>query len=54
MLHYAPVFLNVGLLAGVLGLVGVAAVASPIAWALFLIGVIPLVIHMVQGRRPSL
>jgi uncharacterized membrane protein YtjA (UPF0391 family) len=34
-----------------LGLWGVAAVATQIAWVLFLIGVVFLVIHMVQSRR---
>ena len=37
MLHYALVFLIVGLIAGALGITGVAAVASEIAWVLFLI-----------------
>jgi len=51
MLHYALMFLIVGLIAGALGLVGVAAVASQIAWILFLVGVILIVVHMVSGRR---
>jgi uncharacterized membrane protein YtjA (UPF0391 family) len=50
MLHYALVFLVVGLIAGALGLFGVAAVATQIAWILFLIGVILLVVHLVTGR----
>ena len=53
MLYYALVFLIVGLVAGALGIYGVAAVASQIAWVLFLIGVILLVVHLVSGRtRP--
>ncbi|MGE5522864.1 MAG: DUF1328 domain-containing protein [Rhodospirillaceae bacterium] len=52
MLYYALVFLVVGLVAGALGLFGVAAVASQIAWVLFLIGVVLLVIHLVSGRTP--
>jgi uncharacterized membrane protein YtjA (UPF0391 family) len=51
MLHYALMFLIVGLIAGALGLVGVAAVAGQIAWILFLVGVILIVVHMVSGRR---
>ena len=50
MLYYALVFLVVGLIAGALGLFGVAAVASQIAWVLFLIGIVLLVIHLVSGR----
>jgi uncharacterized membrane protein YtjA (UPF0391 family) len=44
----------VGLIAGALGLFGVAQVASQIAWVLFLIGIIFVVIHIVSGRRASL
>src|SRR5436190_22542223 len=54
MLHYALMFLIVGLIAGALGLIGVAQVASQIAWVLFLIGIIFVVIHIVSGRRASL
>ena len=49
MLHYALMFLIVGLLAGALGLVGVAAVAGQIAWILFLVGVVLIVIHLARG-----
>jgi len=54
MLHYALMFLIVGLIAGALGLIGVVQVASQIAWVLFLIGIIFVVIHIVSGRRASL
>ena len=50
MLYYALAFLVVGLIAGGLGLFGVAAVATQIAWILFLIGVVFLVVHLVAGR----
>jgi uncharacterized membrane protein YtjA (UPF0391 family) len=53
MLYYALVFLIVGLVAGALGIYAVAAVASQIAWVLFLIGVILLVVHLVSGGRRS-
>ena len=52
MLYYALMFLVVGLIAGALGIYGVAAVASQIAWVLFLIGIVLLVIHLVSGNRP--
>ena len=53
MLYYALVFLIIGLVAGALGIYGVAAVASQIAWVLFLIGVVLLIVHLVSGRtRP--
>jgi uncharacterized membrane protein YtjA (UPF0391 family) len=51
MLNYALMFLLVGLIAGALGMFGVAAVATQIAWVLFLIGVVLLLIHLVSGRR---
>ncbi len=50
MLYYALVFLVVGLIAGLLGMTGIAVVAGQIAWLLFLIGIILLVIHLVSGR----
>lgn len=51
MLYYALMFLIVGLVAGALGLVGIAAVAGQIAWVLFLIGIVLIVVHMISGRR---
>ena len=51
MLHYALMFLIVGLIAGALGLGGVAAIAGQIAWVLFLVGVILLVVHIARGHR---
>ena len=51
MMSMALTFLIVGLVAGLLGLWGVAAMATQIAWILFLIGVVLLVIHMAQSRR---
>jgi uncharacterized membrane protein YtjA (UPF0391 family) len=50
-LYYALVFLIVGVIASVLGASGVAAVASQIAWVLFVIGIVLLIVHIVQGRR---
>ena len=54
MLHYALMFLIVGLIAGALGLSGVAAVAGQIAWVLFLVGVVLLVVHIARGRHVTL
>jgi uncharacterized membrane protein YtjA (UPF0391 family) len=51
MLYYALMFLVVGLIAGMLGLFGVAAMASQIAWVLFLIGVVMLIVHLITGGR---
>ena len=51
MLYYALMFLVVGLVAGALGLFGIAAIAGQIAWVLFLIGVILIVFHLISGRR---
>jgi uncharacterized membrane protein YtjA (UPF0391 family) len=51
MLYYALMFLVVGLIAGALGLFGIAAIAGQIAWVLFLIGVILIVVHLISGRR---
>lgn len=50
MLYYALAFLVVGLIAGALGLTGVAAVATQMTWVLFVIGIILLVIHLARGR----
>jgi uncharacterized membrane protein YtjA (UPF0391 family) len=52
MLYYALMFLIVGLIAGALGMAGIAAMAGQIAWVLFLIGVILIVVHLALGRRP--
>ncbi len=53
MLGYAVTFLIVGLLAAVIGLVGIAAVATQVGWILFLVGLVLLILHAaVQGRVP--
>ena len=51
MLYYALMFLIVGLVAGALGLTGIAAVAGQISWILFLIGIVLLIVHMARGGR---
>ncbi len=54
MLYYALMFLIVGLVAGALGLFGIAAIAGQIAWVLFLIGIVLIVVHMISGHRRAL
>ena len=49
MLHYALVFLVVGLIAGALNLAGVSTIAVQISWILFLNGHL-VVIHVFIGR----
>jgi uncharacterized membrane protein YtjA (UPF0391 family) len=52
MLKLALLFLIVAIIAGVLGASGVAAMATDIAWILFVVGLILAVIFFVLGRRP--
>jgi len=52
MLYWALVFLVIGLIAGAMGMFGIAAAASQIGWILLLIGVVLLVIHVASGRSP--
>ena len=54
MLYYALVFLIVGVIASVLGATGVAAIASQIAWVLFIIGIVLLVLHFVGAEEVPL
>ena len=51
MLHYALVFLILAIIAGALGMSGVASIATQIAWVLFVVGAILLVVHLASGRR---
>src|SRR5437867_13285353 len=51
MLYYALVFLVVGLVAGALGMFGIAAIAAQPSWFLFLIALVFLIIHLASGRR---
>ena len=52
MLHYALMFLVVGLIAAVLNLAGVSAVAVQISWILFLIGMVLVAVHLIS-KRPA-
>jgi len=50
MLYYALVLLVVGVIAGALHLAGVSAVAVQISWALLLVGIVLVAIHVITGR----
>jgi len=52
MLSWALIFLVVALIAGALGLSGVAGAATNIAWILFVIGLVVALIFFISGRRP--
>jgi uncharacterized membrane protein YtjA (UPF0391 family) len=52
MIGWALGFLIVALIAGVLGLTGIAGVAINIAWILFVVGLILAVVFFIVGRRP--
>ena len=54
MLSWALIFLIVGIIAGVLGLSGIAGTATNIAWILFVIGLILALVFFITGRRPPL
>jgi uncharacterized membrane protein YtjA (UPF0391 family) len=54
MLSWALTFLIIGIIAGALGLSGIAGTATNIAWILFVIGLILAVIFFITGRRPPL
>ena len=54
MLSWALVFLIVAIIAGALGLTGVAGAATNIAWILFVVGLIVALIFFLSGRRPPL
>ena len=53
MLQLALLFLVVGLIAGALGLTGIAGTASSIAWILFIVGLVLAVIFYFRGRGTS-
>ncbi|MCL7744771.1 DUF1328 domain-containing protein [Guyparkeria hydrothermalis] len=52
MLSWALVFLIVGIIAGVLGMSGIAGAATQIAWILFVVGLILAIVFFLMGRRP--
>ncbi|BDZ73705.1 MULTISPECIES: DUF1328 domain-containing protein [Methylophaga] len=54
MLSWALTFLIIGIIAGALGLSGVAGTATNIAWILFVIGLVLALIFFITGRRPPM
>ncbi len=52
MLNYASVFLLLGFVEGALGIAGVAAAASHIAWVLLVIGLVLMLVHVGSRGRP--
>ncbi len=54
MIQWALVFLVVGLIAGALGLTGVAGAATNIAWILFVVGLVLAVFFYLRGRSSGL
>ncbi|SFK05937.1 DUF1328 domain-containing protein [Methylophaga sulfidovorans] len=54
MLSWALTFLIIGIIAGALGLSGVAGTATHIAWILFVIGLVLALIFFITGRRPPM
>jgi uncharacterized membrane protein YtjA (UPF0391 family) len=54
MFNWALTFLIVAIIAAVLGLTGVAGVATNIAWIFFVVGLVLALIFAVAGRRPRL
>jgi uncharacterized membrane protein YtjA (UPF0391 family) len=53
MLGLALTFLIVGLIAGVVGVAGMAVVATQVGWILFLVGLVLVILNaVVRGRVP--
>ncbi len=50
MVHYAAIFLSVGLIAGGLNVLGLATLVTQGAWTLLLSGVVLVIIHRVAER----
>ena len=52
MIYWALIFLIVAIIAGALGLSGVAGAATNIAWILFVVGLMVALFFFITGRRP--
>lgn len=50
MIGWALTFLVVAIIAGALGMSGVAGVATNIAWILFVVGLVLAIIFAIRGR----
>lgn len=53
MIGWAATFLVLALVAPVLGLTGIAGIATQIAWILFLVGLVLAVVFALTGRRTA-
>jgi uncharacterized membrane protein YtjA (UPF0391 family) len=51
MIAWAATFLVIALIAAVLGFMGIAGLATNIAWILFVVGLILAIVFAVLGRR---
>lgn len=51
MFSWAVTFLIIAIIAGVLGLTGIAGVSMEIAWTLFVVGLIVAIVFFVLGKR---
>lgn len=51
MFNWAVTFLIIAIIAGLLGLTGVAGLSMEIAWTLFVVGLIVAIIFFVLGKR---
>lgn len=54
MIYYSFVFLVVALIAGVMGITGMAGADAGIAWVLFVVGLTLSVVFFVRGRASSI
>lgn len=54
MFSWAITFLIIALIAGALGLSGIAGTATNIAWILFVVGIILAIVFAITGRRPPM
>ncbi len=54
MLTWAALFLVIAIVAGVLGLTGVAGLSMQIAWILFVVGLVFAIVFFFIGRRPRI
>lgn len=54
MFSWAALFLIIAIVAGVLGLSGVAGMSMHIAWIFFTVGLLLAVVFLILGRRPNI
>lgn len=52
MFYWALMFFVVAIVAGLLGLSGIAVIASEVAWILFVVGLVFSIAFFILGRRP--